>query len=173
MKGSVVESYYLLIQAVEVPSLQARDSLVECTTGRESGSSQVGGVREQPGGRSLVGALHWLSLPLLFSRQIENAYAPCEELIFWLSEEYSSQPHPCTHHWSHKSSGIRQPEWLPWLLTLHIERMHLWKHGEPNVSPFPIQNQDTISTHSKTNLIFNSKHTDASFCYSLLHMYFL
>lgn len=38
----MVESYYLLIQAVELPSLQVKDSFVECTTGRESGSSQVG-----------------------------------------------------------------------------------------------------------------------------------
>lgn len=42
----MVESYYLLIQAVEVPSLKAKDSFVVCTTGRESGSSQMGGVRE-------------------------------------------------------------------------------------------------------------------------------
>lgn len=164
IKGNRVESYYLLVQAVGIPSLETRKSFATSVSQKAGGPEMA----RWSGPWSLwlfliifltlhVHSFHGMSYPPSASsfsfRQIENAYTPCVELIFWLSEEYSSKPHPCPHHRSHRCPRFCQPEWLPWPLTLPSKRSHLWEH------PSPIQNHQAVIAHSAVQISVFQWHT--------------
>lgn len=74
---------------------------------------------------------HWMSLLFSFS-QFEDLEAPCMEIIFWLSEGHSSQPHSCPCHWSCGSPGHCQSKWLSWPLirTCYTVRKFTFKSME-------------------------------------------
>lgn len=120
----------------------------------------------------MVWAIHQVPLPLSF-RQTENAYTPCVELIFWLSEEYSSQPCPCSHHRSRRSPRFCQPEWLPWPLTLPSKRSHLWKHhGSSALLPCS-KPSNPHSTQWQSTVILSPSYTNLWLWLSVTHMHFI
>lgn len=96
--------------------------------------------------------------------QFEDPDAPCMEIIFWLSEEYSSQLHSSPCHWSCGSPGDCQSQWLSWPLTQTYctVRKFAFKTLITNAPPSPHSRSFFTSDTRQMDLIANSIWTSAT-----------